>query len=390
MKSFKTHLNELSKKTLGSYINKAVSPTYPGGMTDLTLKGAYRNDVKAIEKSVTRSKYVRKAVKKLADVDRLNNEEVVAETNYATCPSSDPGCNKTDLMSTGRMASKFKRAIRFDQKKKKKFRDAAVTGNPRDFANEEVVNEKIGHVKKGAFHAWLGKSPDEPITAADIRKGLAAGGHAAKMAEFAKNIAHVGEEVVNEVSKKTLSNYVSGAMLDYGTHARKGMAAALLKKSDAEHDKKIEKRIRGVAHALTRLSNQYGLNDRLRKKAVKEEAVNENFADWHEKMSKGSREGNEVQFKIKNAGGRTEAYKNGKKLGWYDHSKRQGYMSEETVVEDYNQTNNLPDFLLNTPAHYHTIEKPAYLDKNRKRDTRRAFKKKYEAKRNERDEMEFR
>lgn len=43
------------------------------------------------------------------------------------------------------------------------------------------------HVKHGAFHAWLGKSEDEPITNADIQRGLRAGGHAAKMANFAKN-----------------------------------------------------------------------------------------------------------------------------------------------------------------------------------------------------------
>jgi hypothetical protein len=43
----------------------------------------------------------------------------------------------------------------------------------------------FGNIKKGAFHAWLGKSPDAPITQADIARGRAAGGHAAKMANFA-------------------------------------------------------------------------------------------------------------------------------------------------------------------------------------------------------------
>ena len=38
----------------------------------------------------------------------------------------------------------------------------------------------------GAFHRYLGKKEGEPITQADIKKGLAAGGHAAKMAAFAK------------------------------------------------------------------------------------------------------------------------------------------------------------------------------------------------------------
>jgi hypothetical protein len=45
----------------------------------------------------------------------------------------------------------------------------------------------IGPIKKGAFHAWLGKPQSEPITGADIKKGLAAGGHPAKMANFARN-----------------------------------------------------------------------------------------------------------------------------------------------------------------------------------------------------------
>ena len=39
----------------------------------------------------------------------------------------------------------------------------------------------------GAFHRYLGKAPGAPITGADIKKGLAAGGHAAQMANFARN-----------------------------------------------------------------------------------------------------------------------------------------------------------------------------------------------------------
>lgn len=45
----------------------------------------------------------------------------------------------------------------------------------------------IGHIAKGAFHRWLGKKAGTPITAADIQRGLKAGGHAAKMANFARN-----------------------------------------------------------------------------------------------------------------------------------------------------------------------------------------------------------
>jgi hypothetical protein len=49
---------------------------------------------------------------------------------------------------------------------------------------------KVGNIAKGAFHRWLGKSEDQPITAADIAKGKAAGGHAEKMAIFAENFGH--------------------------------------------------------------------------------------------------------------------------------------------------------------------------------------------------------
>lgn len=42
------------------------------------------------------------------------------------------------------------------------------------------------HVRKGAFHKWLGKKPDSPSTAADIAKGKASSDpHVVKMATFA-------------------------------------------------------------------------------------------------------------------------------------------------------------------------------------------------------------
>ena len=44
------------------------------------------------------------------------------------------------------------------------------------------------HIRKGAFHKWLGKKLDSPITAADIAKGKASGdSHVVKMATFAAN-----------------------------------------------------------------------------------------------------------------------------------------------------------------------------------------------------------
>ena len=51
-----------------------------------------------------------------------------------------------------------------------------------------IIEAKIGHIKKGLFHKWLNKPEDEPITDADIKRGLASDDpHVRKMAQFAKN-----------------------------------------------------------------------------------------------------------------------------------------------------------------------------------------------------------
>ena len=54
---------------------------------------------------------------------------------------------------------------------------------------EKYILEKMKlKLKKGAFHQWLGKDEDEPITDADIQKGLNSDDpHVRKMAQFAKN-----------------------------------------------------------------------------------------------------------------------------------------------------------------------------------------------------------
>ncbi len=52
----------------------------------------------------------------------------------------------------------------------------------------KAAKPHIGKVKKNAFHEWLGKDPKEPITDADIEKGLASDdADVRKMATFAKN-----------------------------------------------------------------------------------------------------------------------------------------------------------------------------------------------------------
>ena len=57
-------------------------------------------------------------------------------------------------------------------------------------------------IKKGGFHATLHKPKDSPITAADIAKGKAMGGKAAKQATLAENFKKMNHSGATQTSKK--------------------------------------------------------------------------------------------------------------------------------------------------------------------------------------------
>jgi hypothetical protein len=67
--------------------------------------------------------------------------------------------------------------------------------------------EEAENIKKGAFHKWLGKSENSPITDADIKKGLnSRDPHARKMAQFAKNMEKAHESVEMDEGKSFKRN----------------------------------------------------------------------------------------------------------------------------------------------------------------------------------------
>lgn len=79
----------------------------------------------------------------------------------------------------------------------------ALEGTAKDKKKKKKAN--FSKIKKGAFHEWLGKDKSEPITDADIAKGLRdKDPHVRQMAQFAKNakkfhhkkkIAHESEAI---------------------------------------------------------------------------------------------------------------------------------------------------------------------------------------------------
>lgn len=130
MKTFKQHLTELSKKTLGSYVKKASADAVDTGKRYATIH--------------TDSHF--RAPPK--DAERLENK--------------------------------------FYNKSKSRLKGVAKATNK--LTKEETLDEApIGSVKKGQMHKDLDKSPDAKITSKDIAKEKAKGGVYAKRAVFAQN-----------------------------------------------------------------------------------------------------------------------------------------------------------------------------------------------------------
>lgn len=63
-----------------------------------------------------------------------------------------------------------------------------VSSIPTKPAPKKEPNKPFGKIEKGGFHKWLGKKPGQPLTDADIEKGLKSSDpHVHRMAVFAKN-----------------------------------------------------------------------------------------------------------------------------------------------------------------------------------------------------------
>ena len=185
MKTFQQHLTELSKKTLKNYIKSASDDR-----SDTGLK---------------------------------QGMDMMTKTGQA-----------------GRDADS--KHVKHDQKR----RAGIVKAAEKLTKEEEILDEKIGPVKKGQMHTDLGKSPDAKITSKDIAKEKAKGGVFAKRATFAQNAKkwhhedvevvdqnsyYFGHEVLDELSKKTLGSYVKKAADDVSYHSF--MAGSESPKKDA-------------------------------------------------------------------------------------------------------------------------------------------------------------
>jgi hypothetical protein len=148
---------------------------------------------------------------------------------------NESGNNPNHETASIKKTFKDKRAERFNQKRKDKEKNQR-----RDESVLPQVEESTIHVKKGAFHAWLHKDPNAPITAADIAKGKAAGGHAAKMATFAQNFGHVGEETELDEARRGTFRAGSRAYFRAGQTVSRGIHAALVARLAKEKKEREE------------------------------------------------------------------------------------------------------------------------------------------------------
>jgi hypothetical protein len=223
-------LLEISKKLLGSYINKAADDAaaheYKAGRkTNVPHPTGGGDSYEHMQKSKKRLAGIKVAVKKISEGVELTEEDLdylcVAE-EVITEDYKDV-LKKHGFSRHGESFAKTNGGrIRVGEHGDWHHTTAhgeRKTGKDHSSLDKHLgsLSEAIGHIEHGAFHRWLGKSEDAKITAADIKKGLAAGGHAAKMAEFAKASKHfVHEEQLDEISHTEGRDHLNATA--YGVH----------------------------------------------------------------------------------------------------------------------------------------------------------------------------
>lgn len=138
MRTFKQHLTELSKKTLGNYVKKAAEDRNYNGYKEGRAHG--RNDVRGIIDPVNRDTKRKIGISKATD--KLTKEEKDGVNGPAM--SSNPPCKNLHGSDSWNKREPYD-AGHPKIKKVKAFKDAAATGNPRHFAREEVeqVDESL-------------------------------------------------------------------------------------------------------------------------------------------------------------------------------------------------------------------------------------------------------
>lgn len=209
-------LDELSKKTLSNYIVKASldrsNVAYASGIDDraaMANKGATKKmfqdrALKGWRKDIKRGKGITRAVGKLAKeetLDELSKKTLGSYVKKASDRRSTDSysAGHHEYKSTPTVDAESRESSRIDQKHRVGIRRAVgrmtskntknyfdTKRGMKDYRTEEL--ELVTEINKGAFHRWLGKPLDQKITAADVKKGLAAGGHAAKMANMARQL----------------------------------------------------------------------------------------------------------------------------------------------------------------------------------------------------------
>ena len=229
-------LDELSKKTLGAYVNKATSGL-KGAASQGFMAGANqgKNDKvsdKAYDTAVKRIRGIKNAVSRLTK----ESEEV----------------ESVDELSKKTLKSYYKKASADRSKAQttaQKYSDKATTAGIKTSTN----TQKYKDLKSKADAAG-----DKMVKRTN---GTDAAG---------KRLGYFESEEVDELSKKTLGDYVNKATSGLKGSASQGfMAGANQGKNDKVSDKAYDtavKRIRGIKNAVSRLTKESEEVDELSKK----------------------------------------------------------------------------------------------------------------------------
>ena len=251
-------LDEISKKTLGSYIKKATPSAMDHGVKGMDFKND--NQPKHFNKAMQRMTGIKRAADKLVAKEEVEElDEISKKTlgSYINKAASDVGEIQRDITSNGTKSPDYKNLSRM-----RKNRKAGISTAVKKLTKEEVeLDESITKMSHSRlkFHMNTGV-PHGSFTKDEMKKERDRRLNAGDGAAYKAAKASMSEEVeqLDELSPNTLHSYIKKAAGNMAGNAAvaAAQASSSMKKSSPDVKRKIKNRMQGITGASGRLADK--------------------------------------------------------------------------------------------------------------------------------------
>ena len=253
-------LDELSKKTLGSYVNKAaadaVSKAYKAGDTR-DSKGSFNAHLKALQRQVGIGQATSKLAKEEVELDELKKSTL---GSYVKKSADDLTHIQRDITSGSVKDPEYKSLSRM-----RKNRKAGIANAVNRLTKEEV---ELDELKKSTLASYIKKATpsamDQGVKGMDFKNENRpkhfnkAMSRMTGIQKAADKLAKEEVEELDELKKSTLGSYVkraAGSMAGK-TAVAAAQASSSMKKSSPDITRGIVNRMKGITRATDKLTKE--------------------------------------------------------------------------------------------------------------------------------------